>query len=145
VGSASSVFLAVTALSLVIASTRTAGRPEEDDGNPGFLKYPHDPVTDAELRTRRNPSSQAFLPDANLHRNPRVIPHLISANNLAVAYREAGRLEQAIPLLEQTLTDSRRLLGEEYPLTKAVATNLQRAKPATGGPPRRRWWRTRAE
>jgi hypothetical protein len=74
VGSASSVFLAVTALSLVIASTRTAGRPDEDDGNSDFLEYPHDPVTDAELRTRRNPWSQAFPTDGNLHRNPRVIP-----------------------------------------------------------------------
>jgi hypothetical protein len=54
VGSASSVFLAVTALSLVIARTRIAGLPDEDDGNSKFLEYPHDPVTDAELRTRRN-------------------------------------------------------------------------------------------
>ena len=73
-GSASSVFLAVTALSLVIASTRTAGRPDEDDGKSDFLEYPHDPVTDAELRTRRNPWSQVFPTDGNLHRNPRVIP-----------------------------------------------------------------------
>ena len=54
----------------------TAGRPDEDDGNSEFLEYPHDPVTDAELRTERNPWSQAFPTDGNLHRNPRVIPHL---------------------------------------------------------------------
>lgn len=71
---------------------------------------------------------------------------LISANNLAVACQTAGPLEQAIPLYEQTLVDCRRLLGEEHPLTKTVAANLQRARTATGGPPRRRrWWRTRAK
>jgi hypothetical protein len=53
-GSASSVFLAVTVLSLVIASTRTAGRPDEDDGNSGFLKYPHDPVRPPGSKQRKN-------------------------------------------------------------------------------------------
>ena len=78
-GSASSGFLAVTALSLVIASMRTAGRPDDHDGNSEFLEYPHDPVPDAELRTRRNPWSQPFPTDGNLHRNPRVIPQVASA------------------------------------------------------------------
>jgi hypothetical protein len=32
-------------------------------------------LADAELRTRRNPWSQAFPTDGNVHRNPRVIPH----------------------------------------------------------------------
>ncbi|MGH3711830.1 MAG: tetratricopeptide repeat protein [Pseudonocardiaceae bacterium] len=36
---------------------------------------------------------------------------MTSANNLAGAYRVAGRLEQAIPLFEQTLTDCRRVLA----------------------------------
>ena len=54
-GSASSVFLAVTALSLVIAGTRTAGRPDEDDGNSEFLEHPHDLLTDAELENKKKP------------------------------------------------------------------------------------------
>ena len=71
---------------------------------------------------------------------------LSSADSLAHAYESAGRLEQALPLFEQTLADCRRLLGAEHPLTKTLAANLQRARTATGGPPRqRRWWRTRAK
>lgn len=67
---------------------------------------------------------------------------LTSVNNLAGAYRSAGRLEQAIPLYEQTLTDCRRLLGAGHPLSKSVAANLERAT-ATDRTPARRWWQSR--
>jgi divalent metal cation (Fe/Co/Zn/Cd) transporter len=71
---ASSGFLAVTTLSLVIAGTRTAGPMSmtEIQNSWSILMIL---LADAELRTRRNPWSQAFPTDGNLHRNPRVIPH----------------------------------------------------------------------
>jgi hypothetical protein len=48
---------------------------------------------------------------------------LASASNLAGAYLAAGDLGRAIPLLEQALTDSRRLLDGDHPLTRAVVRN----------------------
>jgi hypothetical protein len=38
-------------------------------------------------------------------------------DNLAGAYRYAGRLEQAIPLYERTLADRERVLGPDHPDT----------------------------
>ena len=49
---------------------------------------------------------------------------LASRNNLAGAYREAGRLEEAIALFEQVLTDRTRVLGEDHPDTLASRNNL---------------------
>ena len=49
---------------------------------------------------------------------------LASRNNLAGAYREAGRLEEAIALYEQVLTDRTRVLGEDHPHTLASRNNL---------------------
>ncbi|MFF9025636.1 tetratricopeptide repeat protein, partial [Streptomyces eurythermus] len=48
-------------------------------------------------------------------------------NNLASAYRSVGDLARAIPLYEQTLTDSERVLGEEHPITMTVRDNLTAA------------------
>ena len=53
---------------------------------------------------------------------------LITRNNLAVAYRSAGRLTEAIDEWEKLLPDCRRLLGAEHPLTKLVEKNLEAAK-----------------
>ncbi|SNT61086.1 Tetratricopeptide repeat-containing protein, partial [Streptosporangium subroseum] len=47
-----------------------------------------------------------------------------SRNNLAGAYRTAGDLERAIPLLERTLADRERMLGTDHPLTKVIRANL---------------------
>ena len=49
---------------------------------------------------------------------------LTSRNNLASAYGAAGRLAEALPLLEQTLTDRERLLGTEHPDTLTSRGNL---------------------
>uniref|UniRef100_UPI000584E98C tetratricopeptide repeat protein n=1 Tax=Nocardia testacea TaxID=248551 RepID=UPI000584E98C len=49
---------------------------------------------------------------------------LSSRNNLAGAYKLAGRTAEAIPLLEQTLADCKRILGEEHPNTRMVRRNL---------------------
>ena len=49
---------------------------------------------------------------------------LAARNNLAAAYRSAGRLDQAIDLFEQTLTDSLRVLGPDHPHALAARNNL---------------------
>ncbi|WP_314933479.1 tetratricopeptide repeat protein, partial [Actinomyces oris] len=49
---------------------------------------------------------------------------LASRNNLAGAYRDAGRLDEAIALYEQTLEDRSRLLGPDHPHTLITRSNL---------------------
>ena len=49
---------------------------------------------------------------------------LASRNNLAYAYRAAGRLEEAITLYEQVTKDSARVLGPDHPDTLASRNNL---------------------
>jgi hypothetical protein len=49
-------------------------------------------------------------------------------NNLAYAYASAGDLGRAIPLLEQALADSERVLGADHPQTKMVRGNLAAAR-----------------
>lgn len=49
---------------------------------------------------------------------------LTSRNNLAGAYHASGDLGRAIPLYEQTLTDSERVLGGDHPRTLAYRDNL---------------------
>jgi len=52
---------------------------------------------------------------------------LASRNNLASAYRDAGRIDEAIPLYEQTLEDSTRILGPHHPDTLISRNNLANA------------------
>ena len=49
---------------------------------------------------------------------------LASRNNLAYAYRDAGRLDDAIPLFEQNLEDRTRILGPDHPDTLTSRNNL---------------------
>ena len=49
---------------------------------------------------------------------------LASRNNLAYAYYDAGRLNEAIPLYEQTLEDRTRILGPHHPDTLISRNNL---------------------
>ena len=49
---------------------------------------------------------------------------LTSRNNLALAYQDAGRLDEAIPLYERTLADFERVLGEDPPRTLTSRNNL---------------------
>ena len=52
-------------------------------------------------------------------------PHtLASRNNLAYAYQDAGRLDEAIILYEQTLEDNTRILGPDHPGTLTTRNNL---------------------
>ena len=57
---------------------------------------------------------------------------LISRNNLASAYQDAGRLDEAIALFEQTLEDRTRILGPHHPHTLTTRNNLAEAYRATG-------------
>ena len=57
---------------------------------------------------------------------------LASRNNLAGTYRDAGRLDKAIALYEQTLEDSIRVLGPDHPSTLTSRFNLAGAYRASG-------------
>ena len=57
---------------------------------------------------------------------------LVSRNNLAVAYRAAGRYAEAIPLHEQALAACERVLGPDHPDTLTSRNNLAVAYRAAG-------------
>ena len=57
---------------------------------------------------------------------------LQSRNNLATAYRAAGRTAEAIPLHERTLADRERVLGPDHPDTLQSRNNLAEAYRAAG-------------
>ena len=60
-------------------------------------------------------------------------PHTLTArNNLAIAYREAGRLHEAITLYEQNLEDRTRILGPHHPDTLISRNNLAGAYQEAG-------------
>lgn len=61
-------------------------------------------------------------------RSARVSDTLGSRNDLAGAYRSAGRLDQAITLYEQTLAACERVLGSEHPTTNIARDNLAAAR-----------------
>src|SRR5579864_3982624 len=49
---------------------------------------------------------------------------LTARNNLAYAYRATGRVAEAIPLFEETVTDSEQALGADHPDTLTARKNL---------------------
>ena len=57
---------------------------------------------------------------------------LASRHNLAGAYQESGRLDEAIPLYEQNLKDFIRILGPHHPDTLISRNNLANAYRDTG-------------
>ena len=57
---------------------------------------------------------------------------LTSRNDLAYVYYAAGRLEEAIPLFKQVLTDSIHVLGEDHPDALTSRNNLASAYRAAG-------------
>ena len=57
---------------------------------------------------------------------------LASRNNLALAYRAAGRFDEAISLHEQNLAARERVLGPDHPETLSCASNLATAYQAAG-------------
>ncbi|WP_083507219.1 tetratricopeptide repeat protein [Frankia sp. ACN1ag] len=73
-------------------------------------------------RIRREPHPGPDHPDT-----------LTSRHNLAGAYRSVGRLDEAITLHEQTLTESVRVLGQDHPVTATIRENLAAARTARTG------------
>ena len=57
---------------------------------------------------------------------------LNARNNLAVAYKSAGRLAEAIELYEQVLAERERVLGADHPDTLTVRNNLAGAYKSAG-------------
>jgi hypothetical protein len=57
---------------------------------------------------------------------------LSSRNNLAVAYRAAGRVADAVALHEQVLAARERLLGPDHPETLSSRHNLAASYHAAG-------------
>jgi hypothetical protein len=57
---------------------------------------------------------------------------LRSQNNLAYAFRAAGRLEEAVSLYEQVLADSERILGADHPHTRIIRRNAEIAAAERG-------------
>jgi tetratricopeptide (TPR) repeat protein len=57
---------------------------------------------------------------------------LASRNNLAAAYRAAGRVAEAIPLFERTLADREQALGQAHPAILTSRNNLAAAYQAAG-------------
>ena len=57
---------------------------------------------------------------------------LASRNNLATAYRDAGRLKEAIDLHKKNLADRERVLGPDHPGTLASRNNLALAYQSAG-------------
>ena len=53
-----------------------------------------------------------------------------SLNDLAVFYAYQERFDKAVPLLEQALLMSRRLLGESHPSTQRFYQSLEQVKAA---------------
>ena len=49
---------------------------------------------------------------------PEHVSTVIGVNNLANAYRDAGRLADALPMLEDTLKTMKTRLGVDHPHTK---------------------------
>ena len=97
--------------------------------------------------TRPSRCSSATLADCERVLGETHPDTLTSRNNLAVAYRDAGRLDEAIPLFERTLADRERVLGETHPDTLSSRNNLaiayqdagrlDEAIPLSGAHPRR--------
>ena len=57
---------------------------------------------------------------------------LVSRNNLASAYQDVGRLDEAIDLFEQNLAEALRVLGPDHPDTKTFRNSLADAYRAVG-------------
>ena len=57
---------------------------------------------------------------------------LTSMNDLAMAYKDAGQLDKALPLLEQTLEKYKENLGREHPHTLTTMSNLANLYRAVG-------------
>jgi tetratricopeptide (TPR) repeat protein len=75
---------------------------------------------------------EAVRADCERILGPDHLTTLASQNNLAFAYRQAGRLNEAIPLFERTLTTAEEVLGPKHPNTLDSQNNLALAYQQAG-------------
>ena len=75
---------------------------------------------------------EQILKDCTRILGPRHPRTLATRNHLGNAYRNAGRLNEAITLYEQTLQDRTRILGPRHPDTLISRDNLAGAYRAAG-------------
>jgi hypothetical protein len=59
---------------------------------------------------------------------------LTTMNNLAIAYGDAGRVADAVPLLEQVVAGLERSLGPQHPHTVVAGRSLASAREELGRP-----------
>ncbi|MGW1789224.1 tetratricopeptide repeat protein [Streptomyces tubercidicus] len=57
---------------------------------------------------------------------------LTACNNLAIAYNDAGRAQEALVLWERVLADSERLFGHDHPDTLTACNNLAQVRQHSG-------------
>jgi tetratricopeptide (TPR) repeat protein len=67
---------------------------------------------------------ELLVPDQERLQGPDHPDTLSARNNLAVAYRDAGRADEAITLDEQNLANRERVLGPDHPHTLGARNNL---------------------
>ena len=75
---------------------------------------------------------ERLVADQERVRGPDHPDTLAARDNLAIAYRAAGRRDEAIPLQEQTLAATERVLGPDHPDTLASRNNLANAYQEAG-------------
>jgi tetratricopeptide (TPR) repeat protein len=92
----------------------------------------HRPDTLKERMAEAIPLYRGALADCERVRGTDHPSTLRSRNNLAMAYRAAGRTAEAIPLLERTLAGYERVLGDRHPDTLTTRNNLAMAYRAAG-------------
>ena len=81
-------------------------------------------LTDAGLHEQKVTHWEHLHVSAHHHLGPTHADTLVSGNNLAAAYVAAGRVSEAIPLLEATLRDRERVQGGTHPGTLTTRNNL---------------------
>jgi tetratricopeptide (TPR) repeat protein len=92
----------------------------------------HQPDTKAKQMAEAIPLYKGALADCERVRGTDHPSTLRSRNNLAMAYRAAGRTAEAIPLLEQTLASCERVRGVDHADTLTTRNNLAMAYRAAG-------------
>ena len=104
--------------------------------HPDTLTSMNEPRRGVSVRREAGPGPAAFRGDAQALRKPSSDPTipdtLASMNNLALAYQEAGKLDLALPLYEETLKLRKAKLGPDHPDTLMSMNNLALAYQAAG-------------
>jgi low affinity Fe/Cu permease len=112
---------------LLGTSTRSLER-----GLAQLRKATEEPVEAQSTEDDGGRAPNTYPDQANPHQAESLLKLAISRNNLALAYQAAGRADEAIPLLQQTLSDRERLLGPDHPDTLKSRNSLALAYQAAG-------------